>query len=76
MRRLTRHEPASVQDACWLLNKHGGDAQVYAGGTELLTLLKLGLVRCEHLIDLKGISGLDFINYDEVAGRLIASQPT
>jgi carbon-monoxide dehydrogenase medium subunit len=70
MRRLTRHEPASVQDACRLLNKHGGDAQVYAGGTELLTLLKLGLVRCEHLIDLKGISGLDFINYDEVAGRL------
>ena len=36
----------------------------------MLTLLKLGLVRCEHLINLKGIPGLDSIRYDEVTGWL------
>jgi len=70
MRRLTRHEPASVQDACDLLNRYGDTARVYAGGTELLTLLKLGLVRCEHLISLNAIPGLDSIRYDEATGQL------
>lgn len=70
MRRLIRHEPPSVQDACELLNKYGDTARVYAGGTELLTLMKLGLVRCEHLITLNGIPGLDSIRYDEATGWL------
>ena len=70
MRRLTRHEPGSIQEASQLLNTFGDSARVYAGGTEMLTLLKLGLVRCEHLINLKGIPGLDAIRYDEGTGWL------
>ena len=42
MRRLTRHEPGSIQEASQLLNTFGDGARVYAGGTEMLTLLKLG----------------------------------
>ena len=70
MRRLTRHEPASVQEASSLLNEYGDTSRVYAGGTELLVLLKLGLVRCENLISLKRIPGLDSIRYDHDTGWL------
>lgn len=70
MRRLTRHEPDSVQEACRLLNEYGDTSRVYAGGTELLVLLKLGLVHCENLISLKDIPGLDAIRYDQDTGWL------
>ncbi|MFQ6030337.1 MAG: FAD binding domain-containing protein, partial [Dehalococcoidia bacterium] len=70
MRRLTRHEPTSIDEACELLREHGDTAHLYAGGTELLTLLKLGLVNCANLINLKAIPGLDYVRYEESTGWL------
>ena len=54
-------EPATLQDACALLDEHGADAAVYAGGTELLPLMKEGLVAYSHLVNIKTIAGLDKI---------------
>src|SRR5881628_849755 len=38
--------------------RYGRDAAVYAGGTELLMAMKLGLARWPHLIDVKTIAAL------------------
>jgi carbon-monoxide dehydrogenase medium subunit len=53
------HEPATVQDASCLLLEHGDEAAIYAGGTELLLLMKDGLVHYPHLVNIKTIAGLD-----------------
>jgi carbon-monoxide dehydrogenase medium subunit len=45
---------ASVADA----TVGGGDGAIYAGGTELLLVLKQGLARYEELVDVKGIPEL------------------
>ena len=57
MRPFTLHRPETAEDACALLARLGEDAAPYAGGTELLLLMKLGLLRPPHLVDVKRIPG-------------------
>lgn len=64
------HEPATVEEASEMLAEYEYDASVYAGGTELLILMKQGLVRYPHLINIKTIPDLDDISVDENAGQL------
>jgi aerobic carbon-monoxide dehydrogenase medium subunit len=61
LRPFTLHRPASAEEACALLARLGDDAAPYAGGTELLLLMKLGLLRPRHLVDVKRIAGFDAI---------------
>lgn len=61
MRRLppfALDRPASLAEVGALQAAHGPEAALYAGGTELLPLLKEGLVRASVLIDLKRVPGL------------------
>lgn len=64
------HQPRSLSDALALLSEHNGDARVLAGGSELLLLLKMGLIKPSHVIDIKKIPGLDRIDYDPQFGTL------
>ena len=57
LRPFTLHRPATAEEACALLAGLGEDATPYAGGTELLLLMKLGLLRPPHLVDVKRIAG-------------------
>jgi carbon-monoxide dehydrogenase medium subunit len=57
-------EPASVAEASRLLARHGDDARLYAGGTELLLAMKEGLVHYAHLVNVKTIPGLAGIRVD------------
>ena len=52
------HRAHSVAEASALLAEHGDDAVVYAGGTELLLLMKLGFAAYGHLVDVKPIAEL------------------
>ncbi len=52
------HRPASVEEAASLLHRFGDAASFYAGGTELLLVMKMGLTDLSHLVDLKRIDGL------------------
>ena len=61
LRPFTLHRPATAEAACALLAELGEDAAVYAGGTELLLLMKLGLLRPRHLVDIKRIGELSDI---------------
>lgn len=58
------HRPATLQDALSVVQQHGEEAKVLAGGSELILLCKMGLLRPRHLIDIKGISGLDRVELD------------
>jgi aerobic carbon-monoxide dehydrogenase medium subunit len=52
------HRPARLAEACRLLADHGADAQVYAGGTELLLVLRAGFADVRHLVDVKRLAGM------------------
>ena len=56
--RFALHAPRTVDEAIELLGRHGEDATVYAGGTELLLAMKLRVLRYGHLIDVKRIPAL------------------
>jgi carbon-monoxide dehydrogenase medium subunit len=67
---LALHRPASVAEASRLLTDLGVRAHVYAGGTELLLVLRLGLVEADALVDIKRIPGLSAIEWDARASEL------
>ena len=47
-----------------LLSRHGPDARLVAGGHSLLPMMKLRLARPETLIDINGLSDLDYIRVE------------
>jgi carbon-monoxide dehydrogenase medium subunit len=53
--------PKSLSEAIALLQKHGSDAKILAGGQSLIPLMKLRLASPSHLIDLNRISELSYI---------------
>lgn len=61
---FTHHRPVSLDEVFETLAKHGDDAAVYAGGTELLLALKARVLRYEHLIDLKRVKELSGIRIE------------
>src|SRR5262249_11022961 len=57
--------PSSVESACSLLTEYGDDARILAGGSELLLLMKMGLSRPAHVVDIKRIPGLGTLSFDD-----------
>lgn len=55
---FTLHRPSSLPEAAELLAEHRGETALYAGGTELLLLMKERLLRVRSLIDVKRLPGL------------------
>src|SRR4051794_10687366 len=58
---FTIEQPASLAEASRMLLDGGEDARPYAGGTELLLVMKHGGLRYDRLVDVKTIPGLDQI---------------
>ena len=58
------HAPRSLDEAFDLLQEHGEDAKVLAGGHSLLPAMKLRLTRPDYLIDLRRIPCLRGIRTD------------
>jgi carbon-monoxide dehydrogenase medium subunit len=52
------HCPGDLAEAVALLQEHGDEAKVLAGGQSLIPLLSLRLSRFDHLVDLRAIEGL------------------
>ena len=61
LRRFEMHRASTVSEAVALRARFGEDAALYAGGTELLLAMKLGVARYAHLIDVKHIPDLQGI---------------
>ena len=68
--------PKTVEEALTLLSQYKEESKIIAGGQSMLILMRQGLVAPEHLIDIKGISALDYINFDKNEGLRIGSLTT
>jgi carbon-monoxide dehydrogenase medium subunit len=68
--------PKTREEAVTLLDKHGEDCRVIAGGQSLLNILKQGLIAPRLLVNIKDISDLNFIRYDEADGLTIGAVTT
>ena len=55
------HRADTLADALALLERCGDGAKLLAGGQSLLPLLKLRLGMVTDLVDISGISGLEYI---------------
>ncbi|MCA9900025.1 MAG: xanthine dehydrogenase family protein subunit M [Ardenticatenaceae bacterium] len=62
------HSPKSLQEAVALLQQHGDDAKLLAGGQSLIPAMRFRLALPEVLIDINGIAGLEYVREDN--GRL------
>jgi carbon-monoxide dehydrogenase medium subunit len=60
--------PTSVADAVSLLQEHGPEAKLLAGGQSLVPLLNMRLARPTVVIDVNRVEGLDYVRED--AGAL------
>ena len=60
--------PSNISDAVALLQKHGDEAKILAGGHSLIPAMRLRLAEPGYLIDISGIGGLDYIQ--EESGQL------
>ncbi len=67
---------ASVADACALLADPAHQAQVIAGGTQLLLAMKNRTRLPDRLVDLGDIPGLDTLRYDAATGLTIGARVT
>src|SRR5689334_8812964 len=65
LRRFRLEEPETIPEAADLLARYGESARVYAGGTELLLVMKEGLAHYERLVNVKKIPRVDEIKQDD-----------
>jgi carbon-monoxide dehydrogenase medium subunit len=61
MHRFCYYEPKTIEEACSLLSQFGEDAEVLAGGTDLIPRIRRGLLAPNHIVNIKKIPGLDSI---------------
>ena len=66
--------PSTISDAIGMLQKHGEEAKILAGGHSLIPAMRLRLSEPEFLIDISGIEGLEYIR--EESGQLIIGAMT
>jgi len=57
--------PNQVSEAISLLQKHGEEAKILAGGHSLIPAMKLRFAMPEYLIDISGIDGLEYIREED-----------
>jgi carbon-monoxide dehydrogenase medium subunit len=69
--------PKTLEEALKLLSKYGEEeCKVIAGGQSLVILMKQRLITPKYLIDIKGVSDLDYIRFDEKEGLKIGALAT
>jgi CO/xanthine dehydrogenase FAD-binding subunit len=67
----------TVEEALDLLSQHkDDDYKIIAGGQSLNTMMKHRLIAPQYIIDIKGLSDLDYINFDEKEGLKIGALTT
>ena len=67
------YAPTTLAEATGLLQQHGYDAQIMAGGQSLMPLLNMRLARPQVLVDINRISQLDYISATPDGGLAIGA---
>jgi len=65
LRPFTLERPSTLGEIADLLSADPSESVLYAGGTELLLLMKEGLIRPRRLIDVKAVRDLEAITTDD-----------
>ncbi|MDH3442463.1 MAG: xanthine dehydrogenase family protein subunit M [Deltaproteobacteria bacterium] len=67
------HAPTTLDEALELLNQHGDDAKVLAGGQSLMPLMNLRLARPKVIVDINRLRDLDRIESTADGGLVIGA---
>jgi xanthine dehydrogenase YagS FAD-binding subunit len=74
MKKVSIYRPTTVDEAIQMLSKHGSEAGIYAGGTDLLIRLKNRLAQAPtYLVDIKKIQNLRYIKEDAEGNVVIGA---
>jgi len=65
--------PQTLQETFELLEKHGREAKLLAGGTDLIISLRAREQRPKSLIDVKGVKELHELSFDERRGLAVGA---
>ncbi|MBA4418827.1 MAG: hypothetical protein C0392_13095 [Syntrophus sp. (in: bacteria)] len=76
MKDFNYSAPKTVKEAISLLGSLQGEVKVLCGGQSMLVLMKQGMLAPEHIVDIKGISELDYIRFSEEKGLTIGALAT
>ncbi len=68
--------PKTIEEARSLVLKYKGEAKIIAGGTDIVVQMKHKAVLPKHIINIRGISGQDYIIRDEKEGLRIGALAT
>ncbi len=69
-------QPHSLQEACSSLGEHNRKAAILAGGTALMVGLRYRLSKPAVVIELKGLTALDYVSRNGSGGLVIGSMVT
>ena len=64
MRSFRLHRPTHINEALELQREFGNESVWYAGGTELLIAMDMGIMRPGHLIDIKRLEDIEKVRVD------------
>ncbi len=67
------HDPTTLEEALDLMSRHGDQARPLAGGQSLVPLMNFRLLRPAHIIDLNGVSELNYLNVENGTLRIGAT---
>lgn len=70
------YEPVTAVEAAALLHQHGTDAQILAGGIDLLPRIRVGSTTADHVINIQNILELNYIKTDKDAGLEFGAMAT
>src|SRR5215468_204536 len=76
MQKFEYASPTTKEQAVALLSDKWGDAEVIAGGTDLLSLMKDHIVTPKRVVNLKDIRDLQGISYSAGSGLRMGSLVT
>jgi len=67
------HRPSTLEELFALMERHGAEARLMSGGTDLLPSLKRRKYTCGHVVALKGVAELDGLAFDGRQGLTIGA---
>jgi len=68
--------PETLQETLELLDRHGQESKLMAGGTDLIVSLRAREQRPKNVIDIKGVKELHELSYDEKRGLSVGAAVT
>jgi carbon-monoxide dehydrogenase medium subunit len=77
MKKFDYVKPKTLAEASAFMVEHDGEARLYAGGTDVLVLIRGGFITTpQYIVDIKEIPSLRDISFDETAGLTIGAAAT